>query len=189
VRPLPVGPVLRPVRDGSTFSVVTPPARSLVAPDLAATLEAVLERFAGAHGFTPGQPLAVAFGRGQQFDSPGHWDGRAIDIVAVAGRGFREWKRRWDRAHADAQRLPAGDRAATAEHRSNLGHRLYTALRDHGGWRVNDEGWRPYRGLVQLFGPWTATDGPWPPDRPTPVQQRDRAWVLRSHQDHIHAAR
>jgi hypothetical protein len=190
-RPLPTRAGLRSVRDGSAFRVVTPLECGLVTPDLATALEALLERFSHGHGFTPGMPLPVAFGRGYQPGSPGHREGRAIDLIAVAGQCFREWKRQWDHAHVDAQRLPARERAAAvaAERQRNLGYRLYIALRDHGGWRLDDHGWRPYRGLVQLFGPWTASDGPWPRDQPTPTQQFDRAWVLRAHQDHIHVAR
>jgi hypothetical protein len=191
VWPVQTGAGLRPVRNGSAFRVVTSPECGLVTPGLAAALEALLERFSHGHGFSAGMPLPVSFSRGYQPGSPGHQEGRAIDLIAVAGQSFREWKRQWDHAHADAQRLPAQERAdaIAAERRRNLGYRLYTALRDHGGWRLDDHGWRPYRGLVQLFGPWTATEGPWPRDQPTPMQQLDRAWVLRAHQDHIHVAR
>jgi hypothetical protein len=85
--------------------------------------------------------------------------------------------------------------ALAAEQERNLGHALYKALLDHGGWRVDSVGWRVYRGVVQLFGPWTATEGPWKPMQfksPTPYQRQrlaDQQWVYRAHQDHIHVAR
>jgi hypothetical protein len=48
---------------------------------------------------------------------------------------------------------------------------------------------------MQLFGPWTATEGPWKPMQikdPSPYQQQrlaDQRWVFQAHQDHIHVAR
>jgi hypothetical protein len=65
----------------------------------------------------------------------------------------------------------------------------------HGSWRVNSGGWRVYRGLTQLFGPWTATEGRWKVmhvDSPAPAQRQrlaDQQWVFEAHQDHLHAAR
>jgi hypothetical protein len=60
---------------------------------------------------------------------------------------------------------------------------------------VDQQGWRPYRGVMQLFGPWTATEGPWTAMQikaPTLYQQQrlaDQRWVFQAHQDHIHVAR
>jgi hypothetical protein len=60
---------------------------------------------------------------------------------------------------------------------------------------VNEGGWRPYRGVMQLFGLWTASEGPWRPMQikdPNPYQQQrlaDQQWVFRAHRDHIHVAR
>jgi len=51
------------------------------------------------------------------------------------------------------------------------------------------------RGVMQLFGPWTATQGPWKAVQikgPNPYQRQrlaDQQWVLRAHQNHIHVAR
>lgn len=41
------------------------------------------------------------------------------------------------------------------------GYELYKALQDNGGRRVDPKGWRPYRGVTPLFGPWMATERPW----------------------------
>ena len=85
--------------------------------------------------------------------------------------------------------------AIAFEHKRNLGYGLYKALQEHGGWRVNPNGWRAYRGVMQLFGPWTATEGPWKAmqiKEPNPYQQQrlaDQQWVFRAHQDHIHVAK
>jgi hypothetical protein len=51
--------------------------------------------------------------------------------------------------------------AITAEQKRNLGYGVYKALQEHGGWRVNPEGWRPYQSVMQFFDPWAATEGPW----------------------------
>jgi len=48
---------------------------------------------------------------------------------------------------------------------------------------------------MQLFGPWTATEGPWKAMQikdPTPYQRQrlaDQQWVFHAHQDHIHVAK
>ncbi len=49
---------------------------------------------------------------------------------------------------------------------------------------------------MQLFGPWTATEGLWKTmqieNASRPYQQQrmaDQQWVFRAHQDHIHVAR
>jgi hypothetical protein len=189
---------LRPIRGGPSYQVITPPSRASVMPALADALETVLERFAQQAGFTPAQPMQVSFGRGYQADSPGHREGRAADIAAVAGQNFRRWKRQWDEALAAARRLSSAEErtaAATRERIRNLGYRLDKALQAHGGWRVDEHGWRPYRGVVQLFGPWTAVEGPWTTMHNSNLddsqRQRftDQSWVFAAHQDHIHVAR
>jgi len=188
----------RPIREGMSYRIVTQASRAAVTPELADAVETVFERFAQKAGFTRAQPLQVAIARGYQADSPGHREGRAVDIAAVAGLSFRAWKRQWDDALAAARRLGSVEErtaAVTSERIRNLGYRLYKALQAHGGWRVDEHGWRPYRGVVQLFGPWTAVDGPWKAMRhgksDDPEQQRraDQTWVFAAHQDHIHVAR
>jgi len=48
--------------------------------------------------------------------------------------------------------------------------------------------------MMQLFGPWTATEGPrkaMQSKDPNPYQQQrlaDQQWVFQAHQDHIHVA-
>ena len=62
-----------------------------------------------------------------------------------------------------------------AEQRRNLGYRLCKALQTHGGWRVNQAGRRVYWGVLQLFGPWKAAEGPWKARQskdPNPYQQQ-----------------
>ena len=130
--------------------------------------------------------------------SPGHGEGQAADIAAVAGKSLAEWKHEWDQATAGGDELSDAEQrgeAIAAEQKRNLGYGLYKALQAHGGWRVDKDGWRPYRGVTQLFGPWTATEGPWKAMHikdPSPAQQQrlaDQQWVLQAHQDHIHVAR
>jgi hypothetical protein len=189
---------LRPVRSGRAYATTSPPTHSLVRPKLAEALETVFERFARERGFAPEKPLEIRFTRGFQAGSHGHGDGRAADIAAVAGKSLLAWKQEWDQTVAAAEKLlderqPA--EAISAEQQRNLGYGLYKALQEHGGWRVNQQGWRPYRGIMQLFGPWTATEGPWKTLQikdPNPHQRQrlaDQQWVFRAHQDHIHVAR
>jgi hypothetical protein len=52
-------------------------------------------------------------------------------------------------------------RANAAEQKRNLGYGLSKASQEPSGWRVDQKGWRPYQGVMQLFGPWTATEAPW----------------------------
>jgi hypothetical protein len=186
------------VRSGGVYSIPSPPTRRLVRPELAEALEAVFERFAREHGFTPEQPLEIHFSRGFKAGSHGHGEGRAADIAAVGGKGLLTWKQEWDRAMAAAKKLSEAQQqaeATAAEQQRNLGYGLYKTLQEHGGWRVDPKGWRPYRGVMQLFGPWTATEGPWKAMQikdPDPYQQRrlaDQRWVFQAHQDHIHVAK
>jgi hypothetical protein len=170
----------------------------LVRPALAEALETVFERFAREAGFTPDKPLDIQLLRGFKAGSHGHGEGRAADIVTVGGKGLLAWKQEWERALAAAEKLPDPQQRAeaiTAEQQRNLGYGLYKTLQAHGGWRVNPKGWRVYRNVMQLFGPWTATEGPWKPmqfENPSPYQRRrlaDQRWVFQAHQDHIHVAR
>jgi hypothetical protein len=48
-----------------------------------------------------------------------------------------------------------------AEQKCNPGYGLYKASQDHGGWRMEQKDWRPYRGIMQLFGPGAAPGGLW----------------------------
>jgi hypothetical protein len=145
-----------------------------VTPTLASELERVLERFATEAGFGPERPVALFF-------KPGvvghHKVGRAADIYGVGGRGLDEWKRRWDEAIAGAaDGKPAGDRTAAIDRarKDNLGWRLYKALQTYGRWS------QPYGYPIQLFGPWTRTEGPW---------KYISEGLLRAHLDHIHVAK
>ena len=162
------------VRSGSAFRVDSPPASALVTPELAAELHRVLERFAIEAGASDRQPMRVFFKAGI-FGH--HQIGRAADIYAVNGLGLDQWKRRWD----EAMQRPAG--AATPlerrlirekEEKENLGWRLYKALQRYGQWA------QPYGYPVQLFGPWTRTEGPW---------KHISDFLLRAHRDHIHLAK
>jgi hypothetical protein len=163
-----------PVRSGSAFWVDSPAGNALVTPELAEELQRVLERFAVEAGASDRQPVKVFF-------KPGifghHQIGRAADIYAVNGLGLDQWKRRWDEA---LQRVP---RAATPlerrlivekEEKENLGWRLYKALEKYGRWA------QPYGYPIQLFGPWTRTEGPC---------KQISDFLLRAHRDHIHIAK
>jgi len=191
-------PSLRAVRSGQAYRISSPPARGLVRPVLAEALETVFERFAQQHGFTSESPLEIHLARGFKAGSWGHGEGRAADIASVGGKSLLDWKKEWDEAMARTQELTDADpraEAVAAEQKRNLGFGLYKALQEHGGWRVNPEGWRRYRGVAQLFGPWTATEGPWKAMEfkdPTPYQRQrlaDQQWVFQAHKDHIHVAK
>lgn len=189
---------LRPVQSGRAYRITSLPTRGLVTPALAEALEAVFARFAEQHGFTRERPLTIGLSRGFMAGSHGHGEGRAADLATVGGKGLLDWKREWDQAVAAAARLPDPPRrpeVIAAEQKGNLGYGLYKALQEHGGWRVNPAGWRPYRGVMQLFGPWTAAEGPWKPMQikdPSPYQRKrlaDQHWIFEAHGDHIHVAR
>lgn len=189
---------LRPVWSGQAYRVTSLFRRGLVTPELAEALESVFERFAHERGFTPGKPLEVCLSHGLKARSHGHREGRAADIAAVGGKSLLEWKQEWDRAMAIAVKLADPQwraEAIAAEQKRNLGYGLYKALQAHGGWLVDPKSWRPYRGVMQLFGPWTATEGPWKPMQikaPNPYQRQrlaDQQWVFHAHRDHIHVAK
>jgi hypothetical protein len=189
---------LQPVPSGRSYRITSPPKRGLAMPELSSALETVFELFAARSGFSPERPLDIALSRGFWAQSPGHREGRAADIASVGGKSLLEWKQEWDRVTAPAAGLPNPGRqakAAAEARKANLGYGLYKALQEHGGWRMDGQTWRPYRGVIQLFGPWTATEGPWKAMRirhPTPYQRQrlaDQAWVFRAHRDHIHVGR
>jgi hypothetical protein len=196
--PPPTVHTLRPIRSGHAYSITSPPTHGLVRPELTEALETVFERFARERGFAPEKPLEIRLERGFKAGSPGHGEGRAADIAAVGGKTLLAWKQEWDQAIAAADKLSDAQQRAeaiAAEQKRNLGYALYKVVQEHGGWRVNQQGWRPYRGIMQLFGPWTATEGPWKAMQikdPNIYQQQrlaDQQWVFRAHQDHIHVAR
>jgi hypothetical protein len=144
--------------------VDSPYWNAMVRPALAAELGRVLERFARDAGFTPARPVELHF-------EPGivghHRVGRAADLYQVQRTRLDEWKERWD----DATR-----RAGTLDEarRTNLGWRLYKALQMYGRWA------EPPGYPVQLFGPWTRSEGPW---------RRISDRLLHAHRDHIHVAK
>jgi len=162
---------LVPVRSGDAFHIEKFPAIGLVTPLLASELERVLERFSKEAGFTKAHPVDVVFKPG----TVGHHQvGRAADIYAVGGRGLDVWKTRWDRVLQPAAETADLRSALAEEKRNNLGWRLYKALQDYGRWS------QPYGYPIQLFGPWTRSEGPW-------KFISDR--LLYAHRDHIHVAK
>jgi hypothetical protein len=163
---------LVPVPRGRAYRIDSPPSHAMVTGALAGELKRVLERFAAEAGFNDARPVRIAF-------RPGvfghHRVGRAADIYAVGGVGLDRWKTRWDQAVARASAAPGGGQAMLdAERQRNLGWRLYTTMARVGRWA------QPYGYPIQLFGPWTRTEGPW-------RYISDR--LLAAHGDHIHVAR
>ena len=152
-----------PVPSGHSYRVASPPQNALVTPSLAVEIARVLERFAIESGFSAQQPVAVVF-------KPGvvghHQVGRAADIYAVGGRGLDAWKADWDLAEQRDD--------TEGERRRNLGWRLYKAIQAYGSWS------QPAGYPVQLFGPWTRSEGPW---------RRISKGLLFAHRDHIHVAK
>jgi len=157
------GPDWIPVPSGRSYRVASPPRNALVTPGLAAELARVLDRFAIEAGFSKDRPVDVVF-------KPGvvghHQVGRAADIYGVGSRGLDAWKADWDLAvqRSDTER----------ECRRNLGWRLYKAIQTYGSWS------QPAGYPVQLFGPWTRSEGPW-----TRISDK----LLFAHRDHIHVAK
>lgn len=144
-----------------------------VTPVLAAELVRVLERFAAEAGFDGARPVSIEFRPGVVGH---HQVGRASDIYGVGGIGIGAWKRRWDEVLAELRQMPQPLAASRLERERNrnLGWRLYKALQHHGRWS------QPYGYPIQLFGPWTRSEGPW-----KPISDR----LLRAHGDHIHVAK
>jgi hypothetical protein len=155
-----------PVPSGAAYVVESPPQNSLCTRELADELGRVLERFAAEAGFSARNPVALFF-------RPGifghHKLGRAVDIYAVSRIGMDTWKKSWDEA---MQSNANGDGAT--ERKRNLGWRLYKALQAYGHWA------QPYGYPIQLFGPWTRSEGPW-----RFISDR----LLHAHRDHIHVAK
>ncbi|MBI4491099.1 MAG: hypothetical protein HY694_18610 [Deltaproteobacteria bacterium] len=163
-----------PVPSGKGYRIDSPPGNALVTHELADELKRVLERFAMEAGFTESNPISFFF-------EPGvvghHKCGRAADIYAVGGIGLDGWKRRWDEVIRRAgQAADSGGSAAivSEERKNNLGWRLYKALQLYGRWS------QPYGYPIQLFGPWTRSEGPW-----KHISER----LLHAHRDHIHVAK
>jgi hypothetical protein len=163
-----------PVPPGKAYRIDSPPSNGVVTRELAHELRRVLERFAMEAGFSESNPVGI-------FLRPGvvghHKLGRAADIYAVAGVGLDRWKECWDAVIGHASRSPNAEekrRITDAEQKNNLGWRLYKALQFYGRWA------QPYGYPIQLFGPWTRTEGPW-----KPISDR----LLYAHRDHIHVAK
>jgi hypothetical protein len=156
-------PARVPIPSGRAYRAAPLPPSAFVTPALAAELARVLERFAAEAGYSPDHPVDVVF-------KPGvvghHQVGRAADIYAVGSRGLDAWKADWDAAAAggDLQR----------ERRRNLGWRLYKAVQSYGRWS------QPAGYPIQLFGPWTRSEGPW---------RQISEPLLFAHRDHIHIAK
>jgi hypothetical protein len=105
-----------------------------------------------------------------------HQVGRAADIYAVMGIGLDQWKHKWDEAQRVARTVTSEQSRVIRgrEQKQNLGWRLYKTLQRYGRWA------QPYGYPIQLFGPWTRTEGPW-------RYISDR--LLDAHRDHIHVAK
>lgn len=146
----------------------------MVTPRLAREIRGVLEAFARRAGFSPASPVTIQFQPGTLGHHKVH---RAADIYGVGGVGIGEWKRRWDRARREAAaRSMPEERAAVMciERRRNLGWRLYRAIVECGRWS------QPYGYPIQVFGPWTRSEGPW---------RFISDGLLHAHRDHIHVAK
>jgi hypothetical protein len=162
---------LVPVPSGRAYRIDSPAANALVTPELASELRCTLERFAVEAGFSAEHPVGLFF-------KPGivghHKVGRAADIYQVRGMGLDQWKAQWDGAQASRAAWGRSDNPTADEQAHNLGWRLYKALQRYGRWA------QPYGYPIQLFGPWTRTEGPW-------KYISDR--LLDAHRDHIHVAK
>jgi len=162
-----------PLSSGRFFRVTSAPEEALVTSDLARELTSVLEEFGERRGFTVEKPLDILFGRGVLGLHRFH---RAADIYAVGGTSIAEWVSRWNAAMQRARSADTarGQQIVESEKDGNLGYRLYMALQMGARWA------KPPGYPVQLFGPWTRTDGPH-------MAISDR--LLYAHRDHIHVAR
>ena len=164
-----------PVPSGALYRVLdTDPARNAVRADTAAEVARAFDLFARDAGATADAPITIQL-------RPGifghHQVGRAVDVYEVDGIGIDTWADRWERALAlAAQAATPLDRRLIREREENrnLGWRLYKALQLHGRWA------QPYGHPIQLFGPWTRTEGPW---------RFIGDFLLRAHRDHIHVAK
>ncbi len=166
--------LLVPVRSGLSFEIVSPPDNALVTSEVADELERVLERFGRIANDPIATKVAILF-------RPGifghHRVGRAVDIYEVGRIGMDVWKQRWDDAIQRAATVtdPAARAAIVkSERRRNLGWLLYKTLQQFGRWS------QPFAYPIQLFGPWTRTEGPW---------KYISDFLLHAHRDHIHVAK
>ena len=166
--------LLVPVGSGPSFQVISRPQCALVLRDVADELERVLEHFGQIAECDPSNRITILF-------KPGifghHRVGRAVDIYEVGNVGIDVWKRRWDEATQRILRATnTVERSAilNAEHRRNLGWLLYKTLQRFGHWS------QPPGYPIQLFGPWTRTEGP---------LKSISDFLLRAHRDHIHVAK
>jgi hypothetical protein len=162
-----------PIRSGKTYRIESPACHALVIPDLARELERVLEEFG----------LRAKRGRRRRigiFFIPGifghHKVGRAVDIYRVDGLGLDEWKRRWDRVWRCLDAIDEVSKRVVLdrERQENLGWQLYKTLQTCGRWS------QPPGFPIQLFGPWTRSEGPW---------KKISDFLLNAHRDHIHVAK
>lgn len=163
-----------PVPSGQSYRVLSAPEQGLVTPSLLKELAGILEQFAQANGFNAEKPLAIHFGRGTLGLHRFH---RAADVYAVGGKGIGKWLQEWNLAMRKAATAPSSDereRIVAEEKERNLGYKLYKALQELGEWA------QPPGYPVQLFGPWTRSEGPH-----KTISDR----LLYSHRDHIHVAK
>jgi hypothetical protein len=166
--------LLVPVRSGLSFQIVSPPDSALVSKAVAHELERVLERFGRIVKGPTAPKVAILF-------KPGifghHHVGRAVDIYEVGGIGLDVWKQRWDEGRQRAAMVidPAARAAILkSERRQNMGWLLYKTLQHFGRWA------KPAGYPIQLFGPWTRSEGPW---------KYISNFLLHAHRDHIHVAK
>jgi hypothetical protein len=162
-----------PVPQGERYRLMPAP-RGRVTRELADELRRALERFAEDAGFTATHPVNVEF-RSGIFGH--HQVDRAADIYGVDGVGLECWKARWNAGMDAARRAPtplAARLIREREEKRNFGWRLYKALQRYGRWA------QPYGYPVQLFGPWTRSEGPW---------RCISDFLLHAHRDHVHIAK
>ena len=162
------------IRSGKNFRVDSPSCNAVVTPELARELEQVLDLF-GRNAKRGCQNTVGIFFKPGIFGH--HKVGRAADIYRVGGVALDVWKRRWDEAwHRCARIRNENERRRLLDHerQTNLGWRLYKTLQTYGRWA------QPYGYPIQLFGPWTRSEGPW-----KPISD----FLLNAHRDHIHVAK
>ena len=165
---------MRAVRSGRCYRVNGPPMNAAVRKELAVELERVLEQFARDAGFTESNPIFISLGPGVIGH---HQAGRAADIYEVGGLGMDRWHELWRKVEKECSQC--ADRFIRTvkwrqQARRNLGWRLYKELQCFGRWA------EPPGYPVQLFGPWTRSEGPC-----RSISDR----LLRAHRDHIHVAK
>lgn len=166
--------MLVPVRSGRNFRVVSPPECALVLREVAEELKRVLEQFGEIAKCGQSNKIEILF-------KPGifghHRVGRAVDIYEVGGVGIDVWKHCSDEATRRSLKAANAMQCAAilkSERRRNLGWVLYKTLQGFGRWS------QPRGYPIQLFGPWTRTEGPW---------KSISDFLLNAHWDHIHVAK